>query len=360
MQKISPLQLYMLFSQFLYSTTIGFYIRPLAQHAGFSAWISVALGLVLGLLLVYWSYRLAIRRPSQAFGQYGQSIVGKWIHYPLSIVMIFSFLLASAFVLRELEDLVAEFYLRDTPNWAIAALFGLCIFRAVRSGLGTIFIGAQGIFFISIITIVSVPLLVSHKLNMQMAVALWTNFDPPGIWNGALLMTALFGEMAIILFFFPSFAQADKTMKALGWAAVTSAIITLTVLLAIILLFGPDLTANLSVPTLEMIRYIKYGSFFENLDPLLIVFWLYSMFIKCSLFMYAAVIGLTHIFGLKDHKPLSSFMTAAMIIVSLVMVRTGMEVEHFLQHGEVAFLLFTELIPAVYLAVDSIRSARRA
>ncbi|TDF97979.1 GerAB/ArcD/ProY family transporter [Paenibacillus piri] len=358
MQKVTPLQIYMLFTQFLYATTVGFYIRPLAREAGFSAWISVFLGSIAGMLLVYLTYRLAVKRPTQFFGQYGQDIMGKPIHILLTVIMVFSFLFSASYILRELLGLMAAFYLQGTPTWAVAALFGICIARVVRSGIGTIFRGAQGLFFFSVISAISIPFLVNKKMNGDMAIALLTNIDPPGIWNGTILMTALFGEMVVILFFFPHFAQVNKTMKSLGWATFTSVIITLCGFVSILLLFGPDLTANLTMPTLEMIRYVKFGSFFQNLDPLLIVFWLYSMFIKISLFLYTAVIGLTHILGLKDHKPLSTLMTAAMVILSLYMVRSVVELDHLLQNGELAFLLITEMIPLLYLIVDWIRSFR--
>lgn len=356
--QIKPLQVYMLFTQFLYSTTLGFYIGPLVLAAGFSAWISVVLGSIAGISLVYFAYRLALRRPNQHFGQYGLTIVGRWIHVPLSLMLVFSFIFSSAFVLRELENIMTAFYLRGTPPWAIAALFGICIVRVVRSGAVTLFRSAQGIFIFSVVAVLSIPFLVGTELNGNMIIALFTNIDPPGIWNGMIIAIALFGELTLILFLLPHFAQPDQTMKSLGWAIFTAVVITLAGLISSILLFGPELTGNLSMPLLELIRYAKFGSFFQNLDPLLIIFWLYSMFIKISLFLYVSVILLTHTLGLKDHKPLSGLMTAAVVLISLYMVRTEAELSYLFDHGEIAFLLITEMIPAIYLIVDRFRSSR--
>jgi len=359
-QRITPLQVYMLFVQFLYATTLGFYVRYLAGEAGFSAVYSVVLGSMIGMILVYLSYRLAVRRPTRFLGEYGREIVGKWVHLPLILLMVFSFVFAAAFVLRELEELIAAFYLKDTPFWAIAALMGICIARAVRSGAETIFRGAQGLFIFGVISSLSIPLWVSRETNGAMAAAFFTHFLPSGLWNSTLLITTLFGEMTMLVFLFPYFSEGRRTMRMLGWATVTSVFITLSGLISILMLFGPDMTANLTVPMLEMIRYARFGSFFQNLDPLLLVFWLYSMFIKISLFMFAAVIGLTHAFGMKDYRPLSTLMTASMVILTLCMVKSGVELDALLKGGALAFLLLTELIPALYLVVDWIRSARTA
>lgn len=46
------------------------------------------------------------------------------------------------------------------------------------------------------------------------------------------------------------------------------------------------------------------------------VVWLTSLFIKISLYLYVAVIVLTHTFELHDHKPFTFSMTAMMIGLS--------------------------------------------
>ncbi|MHB0880685.1 GerAB/ArcD/ProY family transporter [Paenibacillus sp. SEL1] len=113
-----------------------------------------------------------------------------------------------------------------------------------------------------------------------MAVALVTAGQPAGIWNGTMIVVALFSEMAFIVYLFPYFVGTDKLMKSLMGATATAVVVILAVLLGCLLLFSSELTANLTYPTLELIRYIHAGVFLENLDPLLIIFWLFSIFLK--------------------------------------------------------------------------------
>jgi spore germination protein KB len=349
----------MFFSQFLFSTMIGFFISPVVRYAKFNVWVSVILGSILGLFIAYLSYRLCLKRPNQSFGQYGHEILTKWIHYPLIAFVIFVNLFSAAFILRQLVDFIVQIYLPGTPDWAISTLFGVCVARAVRAGPVTFFRSAQGLFFFSIITVVAFPLFVSKEINFDMAIALVTNYNFPGIWNGTMIVTALFGEMAFIVYIFPHLMHQEKTMKSLGWAAVTAAIVTMVSLLSAILLFGPELAANLTYPTLELIRYIRAGTFLENLDPLLIVFWLFSMFLKIGMFLLISVLGLTHSFGLKDHKPFSYLMAAIMVGLSIYMFKSTTKLEEITDHGETAFLLFSDTIPILYLLVDWLRSQRR-
>ncbi len=362
-EKVSQSQVYMLYSQYLYTTTLGFIMPLLIKIAQYMAWFTLIPGAAVGLLVTYGAYRLGIKRPGRTFASYGGEVLGKWLHYPLMFFMLFSSLFVAAFILRELLDLIITIYLEDTPDWAIAMLFGCAFVYVVRSGVGSIFRVAQGFFFISVIWIFMVPPFVSHELNFNMAVALVNHINLKGIWNGSYIMATQYAEMAFIIFLFPYFTRQEKTMKSLVWATVTSIVIVLTGLISTLLLFGPALASNLAYPELELIRYIPPGGFFENLDPLIIAIWLSSLFVKISLLLFISVIGLTHAFGLKDQKPFSLSMTAMMIGLALFMVRTGPELDYLVTHGFVPFLLVSELIPLLYLAADgigSLRSKRKA
>ncbi|MET3287441.1 UNVERIFIED_CONTAM: spore germination protein KB [Brevibacillus sp. OAP136] len=350
--QISQSQVYMLFSQYLFTTMLGFRFGPLVQDAHFAAWVPLIVGTCGGLVITYGSFRLAQRRPLQFFGNYGKDIIGRPLHYPLVFIMIFSYLFSSAYLLRELVNFIIEVFLLGTPEWAVTTIFAICISYAVRSGVGTIFRCAQGVFFISVIGIIAIPMFIGSEMNASMAHALINHFDLKGMWNASFFVLTLYGEMAFILFLFPYFAHPERTMKSLFWASVTSLLIILTNLIPALLIFGPDLTANLVYPELELIRYIRAGAFLENLDPLLIAIWLTSLFLKISLFLYVAVIALTHTFSLHDHRPLSLSMSAMMVGLTLFMVKSAPQLTHLLTHGELTFLLVTELIPLLYLIVD--------
>ncbi|GAB6989621.1 GerAB/ArcD/ProY family transporter [Paenibacillus pini] len=356
MAKINQLQIYMLYSLYLFTSTIGFLIGPIIKKSHYSSWVSIFIGAILGLILTYGSFLLAMRRPTQFFSSYGKKIMGRWIHYPLMVFMIFAILCIAAFILRELQDLVIQVYLPDTPQWAVSSLFGICIAYAVRSGIESIFRAAQGIFFFTIAGILFIPFIVSKEINYDMAIAFLNHMELAGITNGSFLIASLFGEMAFIVFVMPYIISNEKTMKSLTWATITSIFIILANLLPVILVFGPELPSNLTYPEFELLRFAKTSTFLENLDPLLIAIWLSSLFIKISLLIFAATAGLTHIFSLKDHKPFSFVITALVVGLSLTIVRTQTELNHLLEHGWIPFVLISETIPLFYLLVDWLRS----
>ncbi|MGR6127501.1 hypothetical protein [Paenibacillus sp. SER-28] len=70
-------------------------------------------------------------------------------------------------------------------------------------------------------------------------------------------------------------------MKSLMGATATAVVVILAVLLGCLLLFSSELTANLTYPTLLIDSLYSCGGFLGKFgDPLLIIFWLFSIFLK--------------------------------------------------------------------------------
>lgn len=347
-----------MFTQFLFSTAIGFFIGPIVLRSGYMSWVSVILGAVIGLLLAFFAYKLAQRRPDEHFGNYGKKIMGKWLHFVVFMAALLIHLLMAAFTLRQFTDFIVQIYLPGTPNWAVAALFGICIARLVRSGPIYFFRSALGLFLFSVITVCTFPLFVAREADPDKLIALITDFQPLGIWQGMLISAALFGEMAFVIYLNPFFEEKNKTFRTLLWAGITAVVVTIVNLVATLLLFGSELTAGVTYPTLELIRYIRAGSFLENLDPLLIVFWLFSMLLKIGMFVLVGTLIASSLFGLKDPKPFSFSLSATAIFLSVFLFKSATDIERIMRHSETTILLLKDAVPALYLLVDRLRTGK--
>lgn len=359
MRQITQLQLYMMFSIYLFTSTLGLYANYVVKSSLYMTWISIILGGCLSLVISCMSIRLARRRPDQYFGDYGKTIVGKWVHYPLLIFLIVGLMFTTGFIMHDLEDFIIQVYLPGTPNWAIGALFSLCFVAAVRCGIETIFRSAQGIFFISVLGVLITPFFVKEEMNTEMLLALVNRFDFRQTWNGMWANASLFGETAFLLYIFPKISNFEKTMKTVIWATFSAVLIILTNIVPAILIFGPELMSYLSYPELELIRYIHASAFFENLDPVLIALWITGLFIKISFLFYLVIINLSHLFSLKDHRPLTLSTVLLVTCVSLFIVESTAETNQVIISSLIALVITLELIPVLYLLVDRIRSGRK-
>lgn len=353
--KITQLQLFCLFNLFVFTTILAFTMNILISESHYTSVFALVGGGLISSLIIYPSYLLAAKRPDRFFIHYGKQIVGKWLHSILMIFLLIIFIIIAATNLWELADFLTLIYLQGTPSWAVSALFGVCVYYAVRKGIITIFRAAGGIFVLSLISFIAIPLMVRSDMHLGFAAGLITHFEFTSFWDGAFYVMVIFGEMTFILFLYPYIEKPEKTFKTKFGAIITSLIICTSHLIPILLIFGPYMSANFSFPDMELIRYMRAGTFIETVDPIIIVLWLSSLFIKVSFLVYIVVSGIARSFNLQDHKPLSSPVTAFVVIVSIIMVKSAAEFVDFEKTGWFALVFIAELIPILYWIVDLIR-----
>lgn len=341
---------------FLYSTYVGFSSVRLVKVAQYDSLIVILVGGLSAVIQGLIGIKLANRRPDRFIASYGREIFPYWIHLFLMGVIFLFCLHGSAFMLREYEDFIIQVYLPETPNWAIGILFGGTVAIMARLGIVTLFRSAQGLFFITILAILLNTVFIGRELRWERSIAFITNHNFQGILQGSYFISPFFCEIILLIFIFPYIMNKEKTRRSLFWAIFFSISLIILYIGFLILLFGPNLTAHLAYPILEMVRYIKIAEFIENLDPLLIAVWSTMVYIKISFFFYLAVHILSQLLKLKDHRPLTFSLAAVMVSMSLNMAENFASLSDVYEHSWPTFALCAESIPLLYLLMDTIKN----
>ncbi|MGG1517155.1 GerAB/ArcD/ProY family transporter [Paenibacillus oryzisoli] len=360
LQKVSQLELGLLFVLFNFSTGAGFMLGPLSSASGFQGWLVIIVGHFGGLAIAFMAYHFAKNRPNDFLAHYGKELIGRWLHIPMMVCYCFFFIHIASIVLRQTMDFLIQIYLPATPSWAIGGSFALVIWLAVRSGPEAIFRCAAGFFFVIFVTASFVPFLVGKELNYHSAVALITNLDMRQLTVASYPFIPWFGEMFLILFIFPLLAEPEKTRRTLVLSSLFSILFFELYYLLCILLFDKHLMAEITYPILEMLRFIRIGDFLENLDPIVVSIWIAGLFIKISLLLYVSVLIFAQLFKLKDTRPLSFSFGAIMVGLSMNVVKSQVELNDFLMHSWANFAYCVELSPVVYWAAFKLRKVFKA
>lgn len=358
MLKLNQFQILSLFTLYLVSSFVAFLVGLFVEKGQFSTPVGSIIGGFATLLLIYPAYKVTLSRPNQFVVQYGHQIVGRIPHLIFMYIIIAISLILATSNLREMSDFLILVYLPGTPEWGIVGAFGICIVYAIRSGLPTIFRAAQGIFILSIGSFLIFPYLVRSEIDWNMAPALISHLNIKQVAAGTFNMATLFGAISHLFLVIPYVQSPAKIYRPILGAVITSLIIIMAHLIPILLIFGPDLSGNLTYPDLELIRSMRPGSFVETLDPILMILWLVCLFVKISFILYIAVICLTHITGMTDYRPLCLPSTAFCCILSMYFVKSQPELNQFMI-GSLPPLLFTMefFIPTIYWITSLIRKS---
>lgn len=355
-RSITSGQLTKLFALHLFSTMIAFMLSTMVKKSGFNAPLGIAAGALLGLGITYIAYRLGRRRPDDLFVDYGKQIVGKWLHYPLMFYTAMSYLLIAILNFWELQDFLTQFYLINTPPWAIVGLCGCCIAYTVRFGIKSVFRSAEGIFIISMCSFLLIPILVGSDFDWFIAQGVVTHFSLAESWPAAYYTASVYGEMSLVLFLFPYLSEPKRAWRPIVWAILLSAGITLLHVMSLLLTFGVELAASLNFPELELLRFMKSGTFLETLDPALIALWLISIFVKLGLIIFIVALILSRMIGLQSQKPIILPITMFVVVGSLSLFKNSVQFHEVMSGGILTVFLIAELIPILYFVVDQIKN----
>lgn len=357
LQSVTQGQLLKLFALHLFSTMVAFMLSIMLQSSGFNAPLGILAGGLLGLVPAYIAYRLALRRPDRFFIEYGSEIIGRWLHYPLLYFIGLANFLIAVINMWELQDVLVQFYLVSTPSWAIAGLCGLCVAYTVRFGVKSVFRAAEGIFFISLLSFLLIPFMVGNNFHWFSARGLVTHFSLRECWPSTYYTASVFGEMSFILLIFPYLANRRDTFRTLFKSMAIAVIVVLLHVVPLLLIFGPELSAKINYPELEMLRFMRSGSFLETLDPALIALWLISIFVKMGFIVFNICLILSLSCRQRDAKPFVFPVTLLIAVCSLVIVKSNVQFNNMLGGGILTLFMLAELIPILYYAVDTMRRA---
>lgn len=357
--KITNMSVFSLFNLYAFTTIIAFMLGLLIEGSEFSTPAATIAGAIIGCLMVYPAYKVANSRPGEFLGKYGHELIGKVPHYSFMVYFLFVNLIITTIDLRELSDFLLSEYLIGTPGWAVVLIFMICIAYVVYCGVETIFLVAQGIFLVNAFFFLIVPFFAFQELELEMLVALVTHLQAGPFGFGIVKIVLTFGQLAFLFLMFPYLKKPQKTYRTIVFTICSAAVFLLTHVISVLLIFGPDLSANLMYPAMDLVRFVRVGSFIESFDPILIILFLTGVFVKISFNVFLCVLCLSQITGVKQYKfyvlPVSVFVG----VYSLVVIQSQPELVNFFEYEFIYILLIAEfLIPWFYWIMLLIRGAR--
>ncbi|GGD09318.1 GerAB/ArcD/ProY family transporter [Pontibacillus salipaludis] len=298
-------------------------IVGLGLEAKQNAWLVILLSMIGGILL-YWLFtRFVSSYPDTPFPQVLQIVAGPYLGYLFIWVYIAYFLYIAARVLRDFTMLTAQTILHETPLIAVSLLFMLVVCFACYLGIEVIartselflpFILLMGGLFLMFVFIMDLPKI--HHLqpffNQDIGEILSFVF-PTGV-------TFPFGELIVFTIIFHHLEDPLKSFRYGVTGILYSGTSLLIISVTILMVLGPMIAMNSTVPLLDTISLVNLQGIIQRLDPIVIIIMVITGFFKITIFFYAAVAMLQYLFRLprRDSKGLIGFMGILVIILSIL------------------------------------------
>ena len=260
----------------------------LIQEANQDAWISLILITVITLLIGLIYSALAKNMKRVDLINYSRKVFGKFLTIPLALILIIAFFILAGTVIRETSEIMENAYMPLTPLWFYNLSILLTASLIVYYGLEVIGRSLEIVFYIFIIFLVFIIIILIDEMafsNLQPTLAEGVEPVLKGGYNGL----TFYIESFIILILAPQLTTKGKIYKTFFYGVIISTFILLALILSILMLFGPYLAKELSIPVINMISFVKKFMIIERFDPIFIFFWIAGGLYKAAIFIYVAV-----------------------------------------------------------------------
>lgn len=308
---------------FLTSSSIINIPGLLIGFAGNSAWISLFLSSLLGLLIAIPVIWLARVYPGKSFIEYSREVVGIPVTFLFGLPFLFYQIHLGAAIVLDIAMFMKSSMMRETPSYWFIFLTFMVVAISVRSGIDKM-TGLFPLLMGSVLFFVFLIMLMSYK-----------NFHPgnllPIMPDGikpllhGVYFSFGFPYVEIVLFtmilpYVPTFSKkfGRRFTSAILWNAVC--LIAATVVT--IFVFGP-IAGERKYSLFEVARTIDIADVFQRIEALIGYSLIVTSFMKTTIVLFTSHQTCMHLVGLKEDKMLIFPLALLMATLSISAIPKG-------------------------------------
>lgn len=355
---ISPLQGAILLWFSILPTAILFLPALLARRAQQDAWLSVVLAVALTLPLGLVVYCLAVRFPRNSLFQYSEIVLGKFGGKLLSLFYVLAFIQLNAIILREFSEFLVTAVMPETPLLVFTVTITAVAVYAARNGVEVIARSAEFVMPLMVAFFLIVLVLVTPQMSVRNLFPFLERGIRPVV-SGAMLAWGFTGEI-VVMTAIGAFVNPPREIRKSLLVGLTGVLLFLSsMVLSGVLVFGAAEAGRLSFMAFSMARLISIANFLERVEVLFMAIWVAGVFIKVTINLYIAALGLATVADLTEYRPLCAPLAALMVALSVLLFDNISEVFSFLEKIFPAWSLLWEFaVPVGLMLVAAIRKKK--
>lgn len=272
---------------------------------------------ILAIILVLLICNLFKRFPGQDILDISNFLFGKHFKFLVGILFLAYLLSTGGIFLRYFCEALKIIYFSQTQIYYILLLFIITVIivaklgdkAIIRSNLLLLPITLLGITFIFIANI-------KNLVPQKIFPLLGYGFDKTFI-EGLENLYA-FGNIAV-LYFLPSYLKDIKQFKKISIISIVISCVYLLLCLSLLLIMFTFILSNQEIMPLYLAsRFIEFGTFFQRVDAIFLLIWIWTMVLHLSIFMMLSIKIFQKITIIKNRNIIIYFFSFIVFIISLI------------------------------------------
>lgn len=350
---ISFYQFFSLMVLFLLGSSIVFGLGLKVKQ---SVWLLLFISTAVGMVLLYfylWVFKLSGYKNLMGALQQG---FGTWIGKLIGLLYCSYFMYIASRVIMDFVFFIHRTLFLNIEGWIVSFTFLLVVAYGLSLGIEAVARSSEILLVVTLLFILMLMLLasVSEEFDLHRL----TPVLPDGF--GAVLkeifplhVTFPYGELIVFTLIFPLIQKHEQLRKRAWIPVAAGSAILILINFTIIALLSAEMAAIYSFPAIQAIQLIRIGEFIQHLQYISVLLFLMVVFIKVSIFTFAAVKGVSMIFNMPNEKITVSVICLLIFILTLYIspdfpthVKIGLEIVPKYMH-----IPFQMILPALLVFV---------
>ncbi|MNZ78697.1 Spore germination protein YndE [compost metagenome] len=358
--KITGMQVFWLITLMSMGMTLIMTLTPSVASARQDIWMSIILAGCFMMLITFITIQTSLLHPNQNLIQLSRTILGKWLGSAVTLVYFIQWYTILPIVLRQFNDVIHIMILPLTPKWAIMLIMlALIIYATYSGGIESIARCSEILGPIVIIMVLLTLLASVNNLDWHFLLPVYADSGAGAIFKGALAPASYLGHSVEYLMLSSFMITPRKGGKYAFAAVITTSLIVLLAMTTAIATMGVPLTPKMWYPFFEMSRKISLFGFIENLDPLPIVIWVASVFVKLAVYLFITSYGTAQFLNIKNWRIMIWFIAPVVLIYAFIPKNVTEAVTLYLFNYWIPIALPVNMLglPLLLLIVGKIKQA---
>ena len=314
---ISPLQLFIIFTNISIGAGILTLPRSVAEIAEHDMWMSVVVGGLLMFLSLLASIRLSQHFPEHTCLEYHRILLGPVLGQIINLVLLSLIIVLAALALRTFSTAVRMFLFDLTPSRIVAgSILALAVY-ATQYGY-TPLLRMQQVSFLTIYVLFTIVLLLGLLgIRSEQFLPMLAEGIGPVLKGAVPSWFSFSGSELIAGLVFPYLIHQRSAVKTgIASIAFVTAIFTLTIIIVQGNL-SPAATAHQVFPTITAFRDVEIpDTFIERLDGYFVSLWIVVYFNSLTNLLFCASFGVSRLLQLEDSRSLTVLLAPLMYYLS--------------------------------------------
>ncbi len=320
-------------------------LYPLLKVAARDAWIATIFTLPTGFFVAYLTWKLMNINPEATLVETTNHLFGPfWAFFFHSIWLLYFFSIAALSIANLMSLLVGGFF-EETPMWALGLAIIPLVIYGLSKGIKTIAWVAGVLTLTTLVTGHTITLGLTPERNFRNLLPIFEYGYTPTL-IGAIFMSAAWTEICVLASLRFHRVETKGMLHILWFGVLANVIMMFSVTTGTISIFGFEAANDMSYPALYSVRMVSLG-FIDRMDVYAVLSMTFGVFIRASLFLYAAL-------QIIPKKITKKYNNLSIIIGGIAVYLTSLFIyKDFLQFTQLMryyfFTIFLWIIPIIYL-----------